>query len=93
MAKRGNSVVGIDLGKHVFKGVVLQRKGDDRFVLTNYASREVPENISTPDDLAQQIKLLFKDLGTSPKGCAIGVSDPESLLRIIEKPTSQRIFN
>ena len=43
MARRGNSVIGIDLGKHVFKGVLLQRKGDDRFVLTNYASREVPE--------------------------------------------------
>jgi Tfp pilus assembly PilM family ATPase len=88
MAKRGNSVVGIDLGKHVFKGVVLQRKGDDRFVLTNYASREVPENIVTPDDLAQQIKLLFRDLGASTKGCAIGVSDPESLLRIIEQPNT-----
>ncbi len=68
MARRGNSVVGIDFGKHVFKGVVLQRKGDDRFVLTNYASREVPEDLATPDDLAQQLKLLFKDLGASTKG-------------------------
>ena len=42
MAKRGNSVIGIDLGKHVFKGVLLQRKGDARYVLTSYASREVP---------------------------------------------------
>ena len=85
MAKRGNSVIGIDLGKHVFKGVLLQRKGEDRYVLTSYASREVPDDLATADDLAQQLKLLFKELGTA-KGCAIAVSDPSSLLRIIEQP-------
>src|SRR5207247_1985595 len=86
MARRGNSVFGIDLGKHVFKGVLLQRKGDDRFVLTSYASREVPEELKTPEELAQQLKLLFKDLGGNAKGCAIAISDPASLLRIIEQP-------
>jgi Tfp pilus assembly PilM family ATPase len=88
MARRGNSVFGIDLGKHVFKGVLLQRKGDDRFVLTSYASREVPEELNTPEELAQQLKLLLKDLGGSAKGCAIAVSDPASLLRIIEQPNT-----
>ena len=86
MARRGNSVFGIDLGKHVFKGVLLQKKGDERFVLTSYASREVPAEINTPEELSQQLKLLFKELGGSAKGCAIAVSDPESLLRIIEQP-------
>lgn len=86
MARRGNSVFGIDLGKHVFKGVLLQKKGDERFVLTSYAAREVPAEINTPEELAQQLKLLFKELGGSAKGCAIAVSDPESLLRIIEQP-------
>jgi type IV pilus assembly protein PilM len=86
MARRANSVVGIDLGKHVFKGVLLQRKGDSRFVLTSYASREVPENIDSADELAQQIKLLVKDMGSSAKGCALAVSDPDALLRIIEQP-------
>ena len=85
MAKRGNSVIGLDLGKHVFKGVVLQRKGDSRYVLTSYASREVPEELSTADDLAQELKALLKELG-SAKGCAVAVSDPSSLLRIIEQP-------
>jgi Tfp pilus assembly PilM family ATPase len=88
MARRGNSVFGIDLGKHVFKGVLLQRKGDERFVLTSYASREVPDEITTPEDLAQHLKLLLKDLGGSAKACAIAVSDPESLLRIIEQPNT-----
>jgi Tfp pilus assembly PilM family ATPase len=88
MARRGNSVFGIDLGKHVFKGVLLQRKGDNRFVLTSYASREVPEELTTSADLAQQLKLLLKDLGGSASGCAIAVSDPGSLLRIIEQPST-----
>ena len=88
MARRGNSVFGIDLGKHVFKGVLLQRKADDRFVLTSYASREVPEELTTPEELSQQLKLLLKDLGGNAKGCAIAVSDPESLLRIVEQPNT-----
>jgi Tfp pilus assembly PilM family ATPase len=86
MARRGNSVIGIDLGKHAFKGVLLQRKGEHRFVLTSYASREVPEHFASPEDLAQELKLLFRELGGSAKECAIGVSDPDSLLRIIEQP-------
>jgi Tfp pilus assembly PilM family ATPase len=86
MARRGNSVFGIDLGKHVFKGVLLQRKGDNRFVLTSYASREVPEELKTPEELSQHLKLLLKDLGGNAKGCALAISDPGSLLRIIEQP-------
>jgi Tfp pilus assembly PilM family ATPase len=88
MARRGNSVFGIDLGKYIFKGVLLQRKGDNRFVLTSYASREVPEELSTPEELAQHLKLLLKDIGGSANGCAVAVSDPESLLRIIEQPNT-----
>ena len=88
MAKPANSVIGIDLGKHAFKSVLLQRKSDQRFVLTNYASRAVPETINSADELAQQVKLLLKDLGGSAKGCAIAVSDPDSLLRIIEQPNT-----
>src|SRR3954453_70404 len=86
MARRGNSVIGIDLGKHAFKAVMLQRKGDQRFVLTSYASRDVPEQFGTPDELAQALKQLLRDVGGTGKPCAIGVSDPDSLLRIIEQP-------
>lgn len=88
MARRGNSVFGIDLGKHVFKGVLLQRKSDNRFVLTSYASHEVPEDLRSSDQLAQQIKLLIKELGGGASGCAIGISDPEGLLRIVEQPST-----
>ena len=88
MAKRANSVIGIDLGKHVFKSVLLQRKGDHRFVLTNYASRAVPDEINTAEELAQQVKLLLKDLGGSARNCAVAVSDPTGILRIIEQPNT-----
>ena len=88
MAKRANSVIGIDLGKHVFKSVLLQRKGDHRFVLTNYASRPVPSEINTVDELAQEVKLLLKDLGGSARNCAVAVSDPSAILRIIEQPNT-----
>jgi Tfp pilus assembly PilM family ATPase len=86
MARRGDSVIGIDLGKHTFKGVALNRRGDSRVVLTNFASRPIPETIATPEELGQEIKLLVKELGGSAKGCAIAVSDPGALLRIIEQP-------
>ncbi len=86
MAKRGNSVIGVDLGKHSFKGVVLQRKGDSRYVLTNYFSHEVSKELTSADDLAQELKLLLKELGGSGKACALAVSDPDALLRIVEQP-------
>lgn len=88
MAKRANSVIGIDLGKHVFKSVLLQRKGEHRYVLTNYASRAVPEEINSADELANQFRLLLKDLGGSAKCCALAVSDPTGILRIIEQPNT-----
>jgi len=85
MAKRADSVVGIDLGKHMLKGVVLRRKNDSRFVLTSFASRPVPEEFTSPDDLARELKHLLRDLGGG-KACAFAVSDPSAILRIIEQP-------
>ncbi len=87
MARRGDSVIGIDLGKRVLKGVVLRRK-DSRFVLTNFASHQLTQDITSSDELAQHLKSLVKELGGSGKGCAIAVSDPTSFLRIIEQPNT-----
>jgi Tfp pilus assembly PilM family ATPase len=86
MAKRADSVIGIDLGKYVLKGVTLRRKNDSRFVLTSFASRPVPEEFTSPDDLARELKQLLRDLGDSAKACAFAVSDPQTILRIIEQP-------
>ena len=88
MARRGDSVVGIDLGKRVFKAVALRRKSDSRFVLTSFASHQVPEEIATAEELAQHVKFLIKELGGTAKGCAVAVSDPASLIRIIEQPNT-----
>ncbi len=88
MARRGDSVVGIDLGKHSFKAVALQRRNDSRFVLTNFAIHKVPENLTTPEEISQELKALLKELGSSGKGCAVAVSDSSSLLRIIEQPNT-----
>jgi Tfp pilus assembly PilM family ATPase len=88
MARRGDSVIGIDLGKHTFKGVSLRRKGDSRFVLTGFASREVPEEFQNADQLAQELKLLIREVGGGAKAAAVAVSDPTALLRIVEQPTT-----
>ena len=86
MAKRTDSVVGIDLGKHVLKGVALRRKGDSRLVLTSFASRPVPEEFASAEDLSRELKQLLRELGGSAKACAFAVSDPTNILRIIEQP-------
>jgi len=88
MAKRGNSVIGIDLGKRAYKAVLLNKKSDTRYALTSFASHEVPEEVATADEVAQHIKQLLKDLGGFTKSCALAVSEPGSLLRIIEQPST-----
>ena len=92
MAKRADSVVGIDLGKHVLKGVALRRKGDDRFVLTSFASRPVPEEFASAEDLSRELKQLVRELGGSAKACAFAVSDPTNILRIIEQPDTTTLI-
>src|SRR5437879_12695554 len=88
MAKRADSVVGIDLGKHVLKGVALRRKNDSRFILTSFASRPVPEEFASAEDLSRELKQLLRDLGRSAKACAFAVSDPATILRIIAQPAT-----
>ena len=88
MGRRGNSVIGIDLGKRSYKAVLLSKKNETRYVLTNFASHEVPEELSTSDDIAQNLKQLLRELGGSTRSCALAVSDPNSLLRIIEQPST-----
>lgn len=88
MARRGDSVIGIDLGKRVFKGVTLRRRADSRFVLTNFSLHNLEQDISSTEELGQHLKSLIKGLGGGGKGCAIAVSDPAALLRIIEQPNT-----
>src|SRR5438270_11638586 len=88
MARRGNSVIGIDLGKRSYKAVLLSKKSETRYVLTSFASHDVPEDLATPDAIAQQLKQLLRELGGQTRNCDIAVSEPGSLLRILEHPST-----
>lgn len=85
MAKTPSSVLGIDLGRYSFKAVHLRKSGS-RYTLQNYAMRPVDGTVESPDCLAKQIKALIKEVGGSPKACAVSVSSSDAILRIIEQP-------
>lgn len=86
MAKASNSVIGIDLGRFSLKSVQLQRKGGNRFAVTNFASHAATEPVENAEILARELKSLLKEMGGNAKACAIGVSYPGALIRIIEQP-------
>ena len=90
MAKVPNSVVGIDLGRFAYKAVVMHRRGGNKFQLNNYAVRPIEGPVETADQVAQQVKLLLKDLGGTGKACVVAVTSPDALIRIIEQPSTPR---
>ena len=87
MAKTLKSVVGVDVGRYSLKSVLLQKKGDGRFAIANFASEVFDENNErTPDVVATQIKSLLKQMGAGSKACAVAFTSPDAFLRIIEQP-------
>lgn len=86
MAKASSSVIGVDLGRYSLKSVQLQKKSGNRIVLTHYASQTFNEPLDSVETLGRHLKTLFKEMGGSAKVCAVGVSSPDSLIRIIEQP-------
>jgi Tfp pilus assembly PilM family ATPase len=86
MAKVPNSVIGVDLGQYALKSVLLQRRGADRFIISNYAARSLAAPVTDAEGLAAELKALFKEMGGSAKVCAVAISSPEALIRIIEQP-------
>lgn len=86
MAKTPNSIIGVDLGRYAIKSVLLSRRGNNRFVLSNYAVRTLDDGIESPAQIARQIKELFKEMGGATKTCSVAVSSPDALIRIIEQP-------
>ena len=88
MPKAPSSVVGIDFGRHALKAVHLQRKGQ-RVTIHGYASRVIAgTDPADADAMAHHLKLLYRDLGTNGKATVVAVSSPDSLIRIIEQPTT-----
>jgi type IV pilus assembly protein PilM len=92
MAKAPSSVIGVDLGRYALKSVLLQRRGGTRFAVTNYATHVLTEPVDSADTLARHLKSLFKQMGGTAKSCAIGVSSPDALIRIIEQPETPPAF-
>ena len=87
MAKTLSSAIGVDLGRYSLKSVLLHKKGGNRYVITNFASLPVNEAVErTPETLGAEIRALVKQMGGSAKGCAVAVSSPDALMRIIEQP-------
>jgi Tfp pilus assembly PilM family ATPase len=90
MAKTLTSAIGVDLGRYSLKSVLLQRKGADRFVLTNFASVPLDPAVErTAESIGAQLKILVKNMGGTARGCAVAVSSPEALVRIIEQPETE----
>ena len=86
MAKPPSSAIGIDVGRHSMKAVLLHRRGG-RWALTHCAVREFPEEANTLEALGENLKPLLHDLGGSAKGLGIAVSHPDAMVRIIEQNT------
>jgi Tfp pilus assembly PilM family ATPase len=87
MAKSLTSVIGLDIGRYALKSVVMQKKGNDRYIVTNFASHVIDEAAeNTPEELGKNIKSLLKQMGGGAKACAVAVSHPEALLRLIDQP-------
>jgi type IV pilus assembly protein PilM len=88
--KLPSSVIGVDLGRHSIKTVALQRRGGNRFVVSNYAVHVMETAPETAEQLGAELKIALKDIGASAKTCAIAVSTSDSLIRIIEQPETPR---
>ena len=85
-----NSVIGVDLGRHSIKTVALQRRGGNRFVISNYSVHIMETAPETAEQLGAELKLALKDAGASAKTCAIAVSTSDSIIRIIEQPETPK---
>lgn len=86
MAKAPTSVIGLDLGRHALKSVLLQRRSGGQVALTHYAAHRLARPIESSDHLAGEVKALLKSMGGSAKTCGVAVSSNKSLLRIIDQP-------
>jgi type IV pilus assembly protein PilM len=86
MSKVPTSVVGVDFGRYAIKSVLLSRRGNNRFVFSNYAVRPIDGPMSSPEEIAGQVKRVFKEMGGSAKACAVAISSEDAIIRIIDQP-------
>lgn len=68
------------------KAVLLQRSGADRLSVTHFATQPTPTDLLSPEQLTADIRTLLKNMGGSAKACAVAVSSPDAIIRIIDQP-------
>ena len=89
MPKAPSSVVGIDLGQHSLKAVLLQRKNNHSVAVSGFAIRPVgAESLLNAETLSHHVKLLLREVGSSGKAIVAAASSANALIRIIEQPTT-----
>ncbi len=86
MAKPFSSAIGIDLGRHSLKAVLLQQRRQNRYALTHFAVRELDEEPTTPEALAAHLGALLHALGGKAKACGLTLSGAGSFVRIVQQP-------
>ena len=65
MAKALSTVIGVDLGRHAIKAVVLERKSGDRWVLADYAWEAMGEG---ENGMSDGLREVFRRLGVCGGG-------------------------
>jgi|GEM_PF-191657 len=90
MAKILNSVIGIDLGRHAFKSVLLKRRGDGKLQLCRYAVRAIKIESGSEEEFVHEISALLEQMGGRSKACAVAFSHIDGILRNIEQPSIPR---
>lgn len=68
------------------KAVLLQRSGANRLSVTHFATQHTPADLNSPEHLATDLRSLLKNMGGSAKACAVAVSSPDAIIRIIDQP-------
>lgn len=83
MAKLPSSAIGLDIGRHALKAVLL-RKNSGGFVLADYAIHRHARPIETADKLSEQIALLKKKFSASAQTYVSTATAQNAILRIFQ---------
>ncbi len=88
------SCLGLDIGHATIKLVEAQRKGKG-VVITRYGSIPTPEKsylkskILNVDGIAQSVRTLVKNMGTTTKSVCLGLTSSEIVIKTITMPNMQ----
>jgi Tfp pilus assembly PilM family ATPase len=89
MAKTPSSAVGIDIGNASAEAVVVQRKGANRFVVTDFCVRDMSGPIGSAEQFSELFREIYSTLNAPPRICGISMPETEGFIRIIEQPPTR----